>query len=787
MEKELPLKHLISFDKFLRHYDRLEKDGNEFERRKAQRVLEMARAYPQLREGFTDISLLETHAEIVQIIVADAFSAVLSENEIKAISLPYNNVLINPSLRLKKILEEAGPDYKPVLMSQEEGFDYIMAATVVLNFFYGFKLDYSRPYMFEIPDRNGVHRYYRIMYNADFMEILPTDKSPEITQEDVDELLSRPDDIEFWKTKIPPESFVAKGFVIANMFEVTNEYAISAIKSKLIGGKETRKGEDFFQELRDTFRSFFRLEDLDIGFISYDQKQDQFQKVQGERFKSFILKDQAKETCNRALCEGSYDKLLRQQAYFAIPDVVRYNELCEGESFYETLIEQGIGSAVFAPISDNGELLGVLELVSPRVNVLNGVNATKLDDIMPYIAGAIVRSNIEEANLVDAVIQNQYTTIHPSVQWKFREEAKDFIELDREGKSPAFKEITFKEVYPLFGQVDIQRSSQARNEAVQRDLLIQLSRIKTVMDAAIKKLQLPIYEELIYRVELYIKEIGEVLHTNSEQEICNFVQDEIVPVFGHLKSMDRELEALVRHYEAGIDPQTNSYYDHRKNYDMSVHQINESLAGLLDRRQQDAQRMFPHYFERFKTDGVEHNLYIGQSISEERPFDQLYLQNLRLWQLQVMVDMETAHYNLKPDLAVPLDVSSLIMVHNSTLDIRFRMDEKRFDVDGTYNARYEVIKKRIDKAFVKGTRERLTQAGKMVIVYSQKKDEQEYLRYIAFLKSKGYFTNNIEIVELESLQGVSGLKAIRAEILYRKNENKQRTYTYEDLMEELRA
>jgi hypothetical protein len=26
------------------------------------------------------------------------------------------------------------------------------------------------------------------------------------------------------------------------------------------------------------------------------------------------------------------------------------------------------------------------------------------------------------------------------------------------------------------------------------------------------------------------------------------------------------------------------------------------------------------------------------------------------------------------------------------------MDEKRFDVDGTYNARYEVVKKRIDKA-----------------------------------------------------------------------------------------
>ena len=132
-----------------------------------------------------------------------------------------------------------------------------------------------------------------------------------------------------------------------------------------------------------------------------------------------------------------------------------------------------------------------------------------------------------------------------------------------------------------------------------------------------------------------------------------------------------------------------------------------------------------------------------------------------------------------------MDVASLVLVYSTSLAIRFRMDEKRFDVDGTYNARYEVIKKRIDKSFVKGTNERLTQKGKLAIVYSQRKDEKEYLRYISFLKAKGYFTNNIEIVELEGVQGVSGLKAIRAEILYQKDKKSERTYTYDDLMEEL--
>jgi hypothetical protein len=214
---------------------------------------------------------------------------------------------------------------------------------------------------------------------------------------------------------------------------------------------------------------------------------------------------------------------------------------------------------------------------------------------------------------------------------------------------------------------------------------------------------------------------------------------------------------------------------------------NKRLAAIIDKRQEDAQLMFPHYFERYKTDGVEHNMYIGDSISEDLPFQPLYLNNLRLWQLQVMCEMENAYYGLKPELPVKLDVTSLILVYNTSLSIRFRMDEKRFDVDGTYNARYEVIKKRIDKSYIKGTDERLTQAGKLCIVYSQKKDEVEYLRYVRYLKSKGYFTDNIDVVELEGLQGVSGLKAIRAEVLYKKGKETEKTYTYEDLIEELKA
>ncbi|WP_238857910.1 GAF domain-containing protein [Poritiphilus flavus] len=782
----MPLKHLISFDKLLRSYDEMAKSKDALLASKAKHVLEVQAPYPELREGFSDVSLLDKHKDVISTILQDSFAEVLSENEIKAASLPYYDIVFNSSRRFQKIIKNAGPDFKPFIRNRDEGIDYIMACTVILNFYYGYKLDFSRPYFYDIPDANGVMHHYRILYNADFMELFPTDKAKELTQDDVDELLENPDDLKLWKEKIPPESFVSKGFVISNMFDVTAEQAISEIKTELIAN-DKRGSDDFMQDLQETFRSFFRLKDLRVGFVTYNSKSDQFERVYGKGMESFILNDKDTIHCDAALCEGSYRKILKDNDYFAISDVDKYFEISGGSEPYKGLHAQGIKSAIFAPIAAEDELLGVLEVVSTKKGQLNGVNATKLDDVMPYIVSAVIRSKIEEENLIDAIIQHECTSVHSSVYWKFQEEAKRFIVDDLEGRQASFREIVFKDVYPLYGQVDIKDSSQARNTAIQRDLMIQLSSIKDVLDLAFVKEKLPIYEELIFRADNYIESIKETLYSNSEQTIFDFVQTEVNPVLDHLKKLHPDLEKAVKEYEDTIDSTTQSYYDHRRNYDESVMEINRALVGVIDQKQVEAQEMYPHYFERFKTDGVEHNMYIGDSISGEREYDPLYLSNLRLWQLQVMCEMENKYYNLKPQLPVQLDVASLALVYSTSLSIRFRMDEKQFDVDGTYNARYEIIKKRIDKSYIKGTDERLTQKGKLSIVYSQKKDELEYLRYISFLKSKGYFTNNVEIVELEGLQGVSGLKAIRAEILYKKGKESEKTYTYQDLMEELKV
>jgi len=450
------------------------------------------------------------------------------------------------------------------------------------------------------------------------------------------------------------------------------------------------------------------------------------------------------------------------------------------------LQESDVKSCILAPVVKNNRLLGILELVAKKKNQLNSINTIKLDEILPYIATAVDRNRSDFENRVKAVIQSECTSIHPSVLWVFEKEAKKYIrDYDDDGLA-SFKDIVFKDIYPLYGQIDVVASSDARNDAIQKDLLHQLKEIQSIIDKAYELEELPIYEQVKFRISDFMEDLENSLNASSEQKVFNLLQKEVNPIMSHLRKQSSELKGLVEEYQNKLNPETGIIYNHRKNYDKTVQQINRTMSRFLDRKQIDAQKIYPHYFERYKTDGVDHNIYIGASMVKDRPFNKVYLYNLRLWQLSTMCEMENRFYQLQQTTPIELDAASLILVYNSTMSIRYRMDEKKFDVDGTYNARYEIIKKRIDKSFIKGTEERITQKGKIAIIYSQRSDEKEYLRYIKYLQTKNYLGDEVELLDLEDVQGVVGLKAIRVKVLYTPNSNEpDRTITYENLMEEL--
>ncbi|MDV6168761.1 GAF domain-containing protein [Flavobacterium sp. DG1-102-2] len=783
-EKYSPLVASISFHKVLETLEKIADSDVDYRSEYAKALLKHTEPFPELRDGITDLRELDKHQNLIKNLMADLFPTALQKNEIKAATIPFFNFTFNRTERFEKILKNAGSEFGMSIRNFEEHEFYIFSCCLILNSYYGQKFDFSRPLFYDIPDEDGVMKHYRILYNADFLEIIPTEKAKTITPEDITLLMNNFDDLSLWKDKFPPGSWIVKGFGIVSLFDATSEIAISNLKSNLllINNSDTKK-EVIKEQLEDIFRSIFNIPDIHIGFTEVNNEDNSFKAPPFKGIRSHVLFDCDEMECSEVFCNQTLDTMFGGKKNFIISDVEEFLANKELDArFAEHLLSQDIRSIILAPIVKNDRLLGFFEVVSSKARELNSINAVKLDYILPYLTDTIDRNYSELQNEIDAIIQNEYTAIHNSVYWKFRDEAlKHIADPDKE---LSYKEIVFKEVYPLYGQIDIKGSSTARNDSIEKDLIRQIEKLLSVFRFIHKQEKLPLIQQHVYELENMENELKNSLKADTESIVQSYIATEIHPILEHFDTANTEVHDKIEDYFKTLDSKVKMVYDCRKDFDETLSLINKQMAAILDQKQVEAQAFFPHYYERFKTDGVEHNLYIGASISPKSNYSPLYLSNLRLWQMQAMCEMESEYYRIRPTLPYDLDVTSLILVFSSPISIRFRMDEKRFDVDGTYNARYEVVKKRIDKAYIKGTTKRITEKGKLTIVYSQKQEEMEYRRYIQYLQHNNMLDGVVENFEVEDLQGVTGLKALRVDILYNNSQRPNEALSYDDLIKE---
>jgi len=782
--RKSPFKTLISFHKLIENLEEIAASDVDYRSNYAKALLKEIAPFPEFRDGIEDLNFINQHEALIHNLLADLFPTALTHNEIKAISIPFQNITFNYSERFKKILQNAGMTFDMEIRDFEEDQFYVFNCILILNAYYGQNFDFNRPLFYDIPSSNGIMNHYRILYNADFIEIIPTQNAPELSQDDIDLLMNNYDNIKLWKEKFPIESWILKGFGIISLIDVTRENAISNLKSNLLKPESSQnKSSISFESI---FRSIFKIADLRIGFIVYNEEQEKFTNPPHDEkeIKSFILNGLEEMDCKNTIYGCSLEAILEQKKPIIISDVEKFSKIPGNERLAQHLLQQNIKSCIFAPVIKDDTILGIIELVSKKPKELNTINATNLDLILSYLIDTLERYKTDMQHQIEAIIQREYTAIHSSVYWKFRREALKYYQTNSPNKDYIFKEIIFKDVYPLYGQIDIKGSSEHRNETVREDLKNQLTTLIQLLKNQKSNESLVLLEQRIFELQSFYKELETSLKADTEQHIQNYIETEIHPILRNTK-MDIESEMATKNYFESLDEKTGMFYQSRKKFDNTMSVINKKLAAVLDKKQVEAQLIYPHYYERFKTDGVEHNLYIGASIDPTKPFNILYLQNLRLWQLQTLCEMEIEHHQLKATLPYELDVTSLILVFSSPISIRFRMDEKRFDVDGTYNARYEVVKKRIDKANIKGTKERITQKEKITIVYSHNAEENEYLKYIKYLQFKKILEPAIEQFEVEELQGVSGLRAIRVKVANNNLENYNQDIIHHDLINEL--
>ncbi len=731
----------------------------------AELVRERIRQAPELCRTIEDPSVIEAHRELVDTLLAAVFAPAFRDQEYGAALFPF---------RMQSFF--ATPLFRRVLGSGDGGLEgrvnadpdtvtmvrLLHAYALILRRLYGIELKIEYPIVFTASDPDTrLDRHFKVLFDWTFLEVEGVGELPELTdgmRRRLQSQLVRPAEL---MAMLPPDRFLIRGFTVLRAVDVTHQEVLSSIERDLID-KESIVSAARFSDLQDKLRTLLRRPALQLSLAAIDGDRVLTLNSGASHQHECIFADSTHHRIGD-FAGSIFERASLEGRPLIIEDLAAYPDRTRVE---EAMLAAGLRNVVVAPLRYQEATIGTLKLASPTPGDLNGTHEPLLSPMLPLFAMAVKRSMDELAGRIQAVIKEKCTAIHPVVEWRFRQAVLNSLERPAaagEG-TVEIEPIVFRDVYPLYALSDIRGSSTHRAWAIQADLLAQLGLAGDVLRAAHAARPMPILDQLAYRVDTHSAAVEVSLRTGDEIGLIAFLRGEIESLFEHLETFGRPVRERIEAYRNALDPQLGTVGRRRRAFDQSVTLINETISAYLDGEEQVAQAIAPHYFEKQRTDGVDYSIYAGPALLEGGTFTTLHLKNLRLWQLMVACGIAREAERIKPRLPEPIETTHLILVQHTPLSIRFRFDEKRFDVDGAYNVRYEIMKKRIDKAVIRGTTERLTQPGKIAIVYSQETEAAEYRHYIAYLQSQGCLESLVERLELDELQGVSGLRALRVAV-----------------------
>jgi hypothetical protein len=731
-------------------------------------LIESFESIPELLQPIDDASALKKYSELVEMLLATIFPPAQSEaDNLYAVSFPFTFNTIYTSQLFKHTflkpgtkqinIPEGSVAYK--LFYEKVWHAYYM----ILRKYAGFKTSFSPRSIYPVEETTtGLRRYLEVQIDSRFVDVKTIDgKEPKIPANAVNGRTNKMMELSELYKLLPLNQFVFEGMVIIRICDVTNQEVISEIKNTLLS-TNAFYDSSVYETLQSHIQSLLGLKEVKIGITPFFKVSGHFVYSELHNSNDLLFRHFAQV---RELEEA--DKCCKK-LFFESDNAIVFETLNENilnEFHYLNLYyKSGARSLILCPLKHDGEIIGMLEISSETPGKLNALHISKIEDAIPLFTLALEKTAESLETQIDKVIKEKFTAIQPAVEWKFTEVAWNYIQKSRFSEDVKIEKIAFSDVYPLYAAIDIRNSSAERSDAIQLDLIEQLNITGNIIAKAKKEIQFPLFDEVEFKIQKYIQSISDVLLSDEEISIHDFLHGQLLSVFDHLRETLPSVKKDIDDYFALLDPHTGVISHHRKKYEDSITKINNVVSKFIDKEQNAAQKVYPHYFERYVTDGVEFNMYIGQSISPHVKFNDIYLNNLKMWQLSTLAKVARLTTALESELPTLLSTTQLILAHSIPISISFRTAERKFDVDGAYNIRYEIIKKRIDKVRIKETNERLTQPGKIAIVYSQPKEAAEYMEYIEFLQNQKLLKQEIEHLELEELQGVVGLKALRVDV-----------------------
>ncbi|HEY9852330.1 MAG TPA: GAF domain-containing protein [Leptolyngbyaceae cyanobacterium] len=582
----------------------------------------------------------------------------------------------------------------------------------------------------------------RVDRNLDEFADLPISQ---MSETELQNWLKEPSQIQLLLSKLVTDNYHIEGLVLLEGLDVTLRETMRRLTHLLLEQNSILRPKKF-RQVNQLLRSLFQAQYSLI--LSAEREQGRlFFCPESKQLKSINYSMQS--------LQGSHFlKAAEENQVYNIPDLSRD---CPTEC-ERSLLKRGVRSLLLIPLvvkatalkSEFRQLAGVIGLTSDRPYNFSSLQyryATEL--ILPFTVA--LRQAIQQRF-------TQFNNIHPAVEWKFLQEA------ERRSWGMPPEPINFTNVYPLYGISDIRGSSQERNRAIQADLLEQYQLALAAVEAFCQSQPTSLGEQLRLDLIEQIKQLESGITVDAELTAIRYLRSAVEIYFDYFSQTCSNARLAVEAYREACQNEHECVYKARDLYDRTIGQINSLLRETWDRWQVSMQKITTHYCDIESTDGIDHMIYAGASIDPN--FCSFHLCNLRYEQLRAICDCGRTAFQIQSKYNTQMEVTHLVLVQDSTVDIFHNEEtEKLFEVRGTRDTRYELVKKRIDKAIDAQSKERITQPGMLTIVYSTDDEWMEYQQYLRYLVREGWVAQEIEWGTVEPLQGVTGLKFARVRIL----------------------
>ncbi|HEY3386176.1 MAG TPA: GAF domain-containing protein, partial [Saprospiraceae bacterium] len=455
--------------------------------------------HPQLMEIFDDVKDIEPYRDFFKVLFSTIIPLRGSSSSVQGVTLPFTaQSCLVATEAYEKLVDSKLHEFSVTDISiSGESIDarILYGYKTILKKFYNLDLKVDHPIICEVyTHETGLSRYFKLTGQALFMDVNALGPLPAFDEVDLQQLLEKRFDPAEWANKLPPELFLFTGFTLTTLMDVTTEEAITRLQKNLL--RRDFDNPEWFSHIRTDIQNLFRLQGLRLGIAMIQRNGAINLASQHPLWNSLLLKElegNEEEIFHHSL----YEDVLRTGQTIIIEDLQK--STFTKQSLVKGMLAAGFNNLMLVPLYYQDRLVGILELASPLQGEINGLSIFKINQVKPMFAIALMQLQDEFENRAEAIMMQQFTSIHPTIQWRFREAAINFMEENKD--SIMQEDIVFEDVYPFYGSLDVRDSSRKRSKAIAQDLLLHLHSAKEVLQKGYDILSIDILEELIIDIE----------------------------------------------------------------------------------------------------------------------------------------------------------------------------------------------------------------------------------------------------------------------------------------------